>query len=69
VQVEFIVDTDGVATNFNVVNGVNASFDDNMISLLEKMPVWQPAILNGKSVAKRMKQSFTIKPSDSLSRQ
>jgi murein L,D-transpeptidase YafK len=69
VQVEFIVDTDGVATNFNVVNGVNASFDDDMISLLEKMPVWQPAVLNGKSVAKKMKQSFTIKPADALSSQ
>lgn len=60
VVVEFIVDTDGVPTNFKVIQGVNEDFDDELITVLEQMPTWQPAILNEKAVAKKMKQSFVI---------
>ena len=60
VVVEFIVDTDGVPTNFKVVQGVNSDFDDGLVTVLEQMPTWQPAILNEKAVAKKMKQSFVI---------
>lgn len=60
VVVEFIVDTDGTPTNFKVVKGVNEDFDDEMITVLEKMPTWQPALLNDKPVAKKMRQSFAI---------
>jgi murein L,D-transpeptidase YafK len=58
--VEFIVDTDGVPTNFKVVQGVNAEFDDELISVLEQMPTWQPAVLNEKAVAKKIKQTFVV---------
>jgi hypothetical protein len=60
VTVEFIIDTDGVPTNFKVVKGVNPEFDDELITVLEQMPVWTPAVLNDKPVAKKMKQSFLI---------
>lgn len=61
VQVEFIVDTDGVPTNFKVLQGVNEEFDDEMITILENMPVWEPAMLDGnKPVAKKIKQSFVV---------
>ena len=60
VVVEFIIDTDGVPTNFKVVQGVNEDFDDNLISVMEKMPEWEPAVLNDKPVAKKLKQSFVI---------
>lgn len=60
VVVEFIVDVDGVPTNFKVVQGVDEFFNDEMITVLEQMPTWQPAILNEKAVAKKMKQSFVI---------
>lgn len=60
VIVEFIIDADGVPTNFKVVQGVNEDFDDEMITVLEQMPTWRPAILNEKPVAKKMKQSFVI---------
>jgi hypothetical protein len=60
-QVEFIVDTDGVPTNFKVLQGVNEDFDDELISVLEQMPAWEPALLDGnKPVAKKIKQSFVI---------
>ena len=40
VVVEFIVDTDGTPVNFKVVKGVDEDFDDELITVLEKMPVW-----------------------------
>jgi murein L,D-transpeptidase YafK len=60
VMVEFIVDSDGVPTNFKVLKGVNEDFDDELITVLEQMPTWQPAVLNDKPVPKKMKQSFAI---------
>ncbi|HET7899315.1 MAG TPA: energy transducer TonB, partial [Flavisolibacter sp.] len=60
VQIEFIVDVDGVPTNFKVLQGVNEEFDDEMISILEQMPVWEPATVDDKPVAKKIKQSFLV---------
>ena len=60
VQVEFIVDTDGVPVNFKVVKGVDDEFNDELIAELEKMPAWKPAMVNDKVVAKKMKQSIEI---------
>jgi len=60
VTVEFIIDTDGVPTNFKIIRGVNEDFDDELITVLEQMPTWMPAILNDKPVPKKMKQSFLI---------
>lgn len=60
VQVEFIIDSDGVPTNFKMIKGVNEEFDDELITVLEQMPVWQPATLQEKTVAKKMRQSFAI---------
>jgi len=60
VVIEFVVDKDGVPTNFKVIKGVNEDFDDELITVLEQMPTWQPALLNDKPVAKKMKQSFLI---------
>jgi hypothetical protein len=55
-----IVDVDGVPTNVKVVKGVDEDFDDEVITVLEQMPAWQPAILNDKPVAKKIKQTFYI---------
>ncbi|MEO6069531.1 MAG: energy transducer TonB [Chitinophagaceae bacterium] len=62
VQVEFIIDADGTPTNFKMIKGVNDDFDDELITVLEQMPSWQPAILQDKPVAKRIKQGFAIEP-------
>src|SRR5687767_6631275 len=60
ITVEFIVDADGTPTNFKMVKGVNEEFDDEVITVLEQMPAWQPATLNGKPVAKKIKQGFSV---------
>ncbi len=61
VQVEFIVDKDGTPTNFKVLKGMNdEDFTDELISRMEKMPEWQPALLHDKPVPKKMVQTITI---------
>ena len=62
VQLEFIVDKDGVPVNFKVMRGgVNADFNDELISRIEAtMATWQPALLNDKPVPKKMVQTVTI---------
>ncbi len=60
VVVEFIVDVDGVPTNFKVIQGVNEDFDDEVITVLEQMPTWTPATLNEKPVPKKIRQTLMI---------
>ncbi len=61
VQVEFIVDKDGVPVNFKVLKGTdNPDFIDELIIRLENMGTWKPAILNDKPVAKKMIQTVTV---------
>jgi hypothetical protein len=61
VQVEFIVDKDGTPVNFKVLRGTyDEDFIDELITKMEKMPEWQPAILNEKPVAKKMVQTIAI---------
>lgn len=62
VQVEFIVDADGVPVNFKILKGIKDGddFHDELIKRLENMGTWKPAILNDKAVAKKMIQTVTV---------
>jgi murein L,D-transpeptidase YafK len=60
VKVEFIVDADGIPVNFKVLKGVNEDFDDELISQLEQMPAWNPALLANKPVARKIIQSIEV---------
>ncbi|HUR66430.1 MAG TPA: L,D-transpeptidase family protein [Chitinophagaceae bacterium] len=62
VQVEFIVDKDGVPVNFKILKGVKDGEDlhDEIISKMENMGTWTPAILHDKPVAKKMVQTVTV---------
>jgi hypothetical protein len=61
VQVEFIVDKDGVPVNFKVLKGtVDEDLIDELIVRMEKMGNWQPALLHDKPVAKKMVQTITV---------
>jgi murein L,D-transpeptidase YafK len=62
VQLEFIVDKDGVPVNFKVIRGgVDDDFNEALISKIEAtMATWEPALLNDKPVAKKMVQTVTI---------
>jgi murein L,D-transpeptidase YafK len=62
VQLEFIVDTDGMPVNFKVLKGPKDAdeLEDQLIDHLEKMGVWKPALLNDKPVPKKMIQTVTV---------
>lgn len=60
VMVEFIIDSEGTPTNFKVIQGVDEEFNDELITVLEQMPTWKPALLNDKPVAKKIRQGMAI---------
>ncbi len=62
VQVEFVVDKDGVPVNFKILKSVKDGdeFNDELIIRMENMGTWKPAILHDKPVAKKMIQTVTI---------
>ena len=62
IQLEFIVDKDGVPVNFKVLKGLKdgEELHDELINRMENMGTWQPAILHDKPVAKKMVQTVTI---------
>lgn len=61
VQVEFVVDKDGTPVNFKVLKGINEQgFIDELITRLESMATWSPAILHDKTVAKKMVQTIVV---------
>ena len=60
VKMEFIIDKDGVPTNFKLERSINEDFDNELILRMEKMGTWKPALLHDKPVAKMMVQTFTI---------
>jgi hypothetical protein len=63
VQVEFIVDSDGVPVNFKILKGLKndeEGLHDELISRLENMGTWKPAQIQDKPVAKKMIQTVTI---------
>ena len=68
VQVEFIIDKDGVPVNFKVITRhlMMRILYNELISKMEKMPAWQPAILNDKPVAKKMVQTVAIELPESV---
>ncbi|NOT51069.1 MAG: L,D-transpeptidase family protein [Chitinophagaceae bacterium] len=63
IQIEFIVDKDGVPVNFKLLKGIKDDedfFNDELIARMENMGTWQPAILHDKPVAKKLVQTITV---------
>ena len=66
VQVEYIIDVDGVPVNFKVLKSVKdgEEFVDELISRMENMGTWKPAILDDKPVPKKMVQTVVVRVPD-----
>lgn len=62
IQLEFIIDKDGVPVNFKILKSIKDAdeLEDELISRLENMGTWKPAILHDKPVAKKMIQTITV---------
>jgi TonB family protein len=62
VQVGFIVDKNGATTDIIIIRGINKYTDELVVHAVKKMPLWQPAVQNGRAVAqyKELIVSFDI---------
>lgn len=60
VDVEFVIDTKGKATNIIVERSPGPDFDKEVVRLLENMPPWKPASYNGMPVRSKMSLPVTF---------
>lgn len=60
VSIRFSVSEEGVVNNFQVIQSAGASYDNEVIRVLRKMPKWKPAIQNGQPVARAFTQPVTF---------
>ncbi len=61
-SVSFIIDVNGKAGQVIILHSLGKYFDEEAFRLLNAMPAWNPALLNGKPVASRvtLPLNFTI---------
>ena len=51
VKIEFVVNYDGSLENFNVIQSGGDIFDNEVLRVLKKMPLWIPGKSKGKNIA------------------
>lgn len=54
VIVEIVVEKDGLVTNAKIVKSIDSQHDNDALRIIEGMPKWSPAKLNGKSIRYKM---------------
>lgn len=60
VSVSFLIDQEGKPVQIKIVNSLGPAFDKEAQRLIENMPAWKPATLNGKPVAAKVSLPFTF---------
>jgi TonB family protein len=60
VSVSFLIDQKGKPVQIKILNSLGPAFDKEAQRLIENMPVWKPATLNGKPVAAKISLPFTF---------
>jgi len=60
VSVSFLIDQEGKPIQIKIVNSLGPAFDKEAQRLIENMPAWKPATLNGKAVAAKISLPFTF---------
>jgi TonB family protein len=58
--VSFIINKDGSPAKVEVVNSLGPAFDKEISRLIESMPEWKPALLNGKPVPSKISLPITF---------
>lgn len=56
----FIINKEGDPVKIEIVNSLGPAFDKEIARLIESMPDWKPALLNGKPVPSRISLPFTF---------
>jgi TonB family protein len=58
--ISFVINTEGKPEQVQVVNSLGAPFDRESRRLIENMPAWKPATLNGKPVESKISIPITF---------
>jgi protein TonB len=58
--VSFVINKDGRPAKVQVVNSLGPAFDKEIARLIESMPEWNPALLNGKPVPSKISLPITF---------
>jgi hypothetical protein len=64
VVAKFLINPDGTATNFRIVNPTGTRFEREVIKVLKQMPKWEPHMENGVAVPISVTQPVTISRQD-----
>jgi TonB family protein len=64
VIVEFTVKKNGKCKDFNIKKGVSEILDYSAVETLQGMPIWEPAVKDGKKVESKMTLPVYFKPDE-----
>lgn len=66
VMVQFTVSIDGKVTNINIQQSLGEYFDQEAVRLINSMPEWNPATINGKPVNSKVQIPLFFEIADSI---
>jgi protein TonB len=61
VMIQFIVNADGMLSDFKVIKGIGYGCDEAALEAFKKMPKWKPATINGQPVRFRTQMGYLHK--------
>lgn len=61
VIIQFIINEDGVPSDFKVIQGIGYGCDEAAMEAFRKMPKWKPATVNGQPVKFRTQMGYLYK--------
>lgn len=61
VTVSFLINEQGKPTEINIINSLGALFDAECIRIVENMPAWRAATLNGTAISTRLSIPLTFR--------
>ena len=60
ITVSFIIDSHGQPKELKVINSLGSPFDKEAVRLIEHMPPWKPALLNGQPIDSKISIPLTF---------
>jgi len=60
VTISFIINKQGKAENFQIINSLGAAFDQEALRVMKDMPTWKPATVNNKPIASKISLPLTF---------
>lgn len=60
-SVAFVIDKNGKPVKIEIQQSLGAAFDKEVIRLIESMPPWKPATLNGEPILSKISIPFTFR--------